>query len=85
MNVTRSDEIAASVQAVAERGAIDILMNNAGIPSSSLALEDESDDNWRRMIGTKLSNLFYFAKPVARKMIAQGQGATSLAWRPLAA
>ena len=75
VNVTRPDEIDAFVQAVIERlGQIDILMNNAGMPSDGLALEDESDEAWRRMIDTNLSSLFYFAKPVARHMIARGAG-----------
>jgi NAD(P)-dependent dehydrogenase (short-subunit alcohol dehydrogenase family) len=75
VDVTRSDEIGAFVQAVVDRlGQIDILMNNAGIPSDGLSLEDESDDAWRHMIDTNLSSLFYFAKPVARHMIARGQG-----------
>ncbi len=74
-DVTRSDEIGAFVQTVIDRlGKIDILMNNAGMPSDGLALEDENDDAWRRMIDTNLSSLFYFAKPVARHMIARGEG-----------
>ena len=75
VDVTRSDDIGAFVEAAVERlGKIDILMNNAGIPSSGLSLEDESDEGWRRMIDTNLSSLFYFAKPVARHMMARGEG-----------
>jgi NAD(P)-dependent dehydrogenase (short-subunit alcohol dehydrogenase family) len=75
VDVTRSDEIGAFVQTVIDRlGKIDILMNNAGMPSDGLSLEDESDEAWRRMIDTNLSSLFYFAKPVARHMMARGEG-----------
>jgi NAD(P)-dependent dehydrogenase (short-subunit alcohol dehydrogenase family) len=75
VDVTRSDEIGAFVQTAIDRlGKIDILMNNAGIPSDGLSLEDESDEAWRRMIDTNLSSLFYFAKPVARHMLARGEG-----------
>jgi len=45
VDVTRSDEIGAFVQTAIDRlGKIDILMNNAGIPSDGLSLEDESDE-----------------------------------------
>jgi NAD(P)-dependent dehydrogenase (short-subunit alcohol dehydrogenase family) len=85
VDVTRSGEIGAFVQAVTERlGKIDILMNNAGIPSDGLSLEDESDEAWRRMIDTNLSSMFYFAKSVARHMIARGEGASSSTWPPSA-
>ncbi|MHB0856293.1 MAG: SDR family NAD(P)-dependent oxidoreductase [Anaerolineae bacterium] len=75
VDVTRSAEIEAFVgQVVAEWGRVDILVNNAGMPSDGLALEEEPDDAWRRMIDTNLSSMFYFAKPVVRDMMARGQG-----------
>jgi NAD(P)-dependent dehydrogenase (short-subunit alcohol dehydrogenase family) len=75
VDVTRSDEIEPFVQTVIDRlGKIDILMNNAGMPSDGLSLEDESDAAWRRMIDTNLSSMFYFSKPVAKHMITRGQG-----------
>ncbi len=49
-------------------------MNNAGIPSQGRSLEEVEDDVWRRMIDTNLSSMFYFAKPVAKHMIARGEG-----------
>jgi len=75
VDITRSDQIEAFVQRViAELGKIDILMNNAGMPSSGRALEEEDDESWRKMIDTNLSGMFYFSKPVAKHMIARGQG-----------
>jgi len=60
---------------VTERlGKIDILVNNAGMPSDGLALTDEPDEAWRRMIDTNLSSMFYFGKRVAQQMIGRGQG-----------
>ncbi len=75
VDVTRVDEIEAFIGQVVERlGKIDILVNNAGISSDGLALEEEPDDAWRRMIDTNLSSMFYFGKRVARHMIDRGAG-----------
>jgi len=75
VDVTQSAEIETFVQQViAHLGKIDILVNNAGMPSSGLALEDESDESWQRMIDTNLSSMFYTAKPVARHMISRKEG-----------
>jgi NAD(P)-dependent dehydrogenase (short-subunit alcohol dehydrogenase family) len=75
VDVTRGDEIEAFVdQVVGQLGKIDILVNNAGISSDGLALEEEPDDAWGRMIDTNLSSMFYFGKRVARHMIDRGTG-----------
>lgn len=75
VDVTRVDQIEAFVGQVIERlGKIDILVNNAGISSDGLALDEEPDDAWRRMIDTNLSSMFYFGKRVARHMIERGAG-----------
>ena len=75
VDVTRGDEIEAFVGQVVERlGKIDILVNNAGMPSDGLALEQEPDDAWRRMIDTNLSSMFYFGKRVARHIIERAEG-----------
>jgi NAD(P)-dependent dehydrogenase (short-subunit alcohol dehydrogenase family) len=75
VDVTRSDQIDAFVRAVLERfGKIDILVNNAAIPSEGIPLEQVGDDQWRRIIDTNLSSLFCFGKRVAQHMIQRGQG-----------
>jgi NAD(P)-dependent dehydrogenase (short-subunit alcohol dehydrogenase family) len=75
VDVTRVDQVEAFVGQVIERlGKIDILVNNAGISSDGLALDEEPDDAWRRMIDTNLSSMFYFGKRVARHMIDRGEG-----------
>jgi NAD(P)-dependent dehydrogenase (short-subunit alcohol dehydrogenase family) len=74
VDVTRVDEIEAFVGQVVERlGKIDILVNNAGMSSDGLALDEEPDDAWRRMIDTNLSSMFYFGKRAARHMIERQQ------------
>jgi len=74
VDVTRVDEIDTFIEQVVEHlGKIDILVNNAGMPSDGLALEDEPDDAWRRILDTNLSSMFYFGKRVAQHMIGQGE------------
>lgn len=75
VDVTHVDEIEGFVEHVIERlGKIDILVNNAGMSSDGMALDEEPDDAWRRMIDTNLSSMFYFGKRVARHMIDRGVG-----------
>jgi len=74
VDVTHTAEIEAFTGQVIERlGKIDILVNNAGMSSDGLALHEEPDDAWRRMIDTNLSSMFYFGTRVARHMIARQQ------------
>jgi len=71
-----SDE--SSVQAMAkeslaEFGRVDILVNNAGIfPTSSV--EEMSEEDWDRVIGTNLVGAFLCAKAVVPKFLEQGSG-----------
>ena len=75
LDVSQPAQDEAFVQRVIEHfGQLDILVNNAGMATQGLSLEETDDKNWRRMIETNLSSVFYFGKPVARHMIARGQG-----------
>jgi len=75
VDVTKTAEIDAFVQEVITRfGKIDILVNNAAMPSEGIALEEVGDDKWRQIIDTNLSSLFYFGKRVAQHMIQRSQG-----------
>ena len=74
-DVTKPEQIDAFIESVIRRfGKIDILVNNAAMPSEGTALEEVSDDTWRKIIDTNLSSLFYFGKRVAQHMIQRGQG-----------
>lgn len=75
VDVTQSMEIEPFVQdAVHHLGKIDILVSNAGITTRGQSLEDVDDAEWRNFMDVILSSMFYFAKPVARHMIARGEG-----------
>ncbi len=75
VDVAQTDQVDAFISQVVQRlGPIDILVNNAAIPSEGVALHEVSDDQWRRIIDVNLSSLFYFGKRVARHMIERGKG-----------
>jgi gluconate 5-dehydrogenase len=57
----------------AETGAIDVLVNNAGMQHRS-ALEDFPADAFERLLRTNVSSVFNVGQAVARHMIARGKG-----------
>jgi len=58
---------------VAEAGDIDILVNNAGLTRDGL-LARMSDDDWRTVIDTNLSSVFYTCRAVTRPMMKKRAG-----------
>jgi 3-oxoacyl-[acyl-carrier protein] reductase len=66
---------AASALALVEAaGDIDILVNNAGLTRDGL-LARMSDDDWRTVIDTNLSSVFYTCRAVTRPMMKKRSGA----------
>jgi 3-oxoacyl-[acyl-carrier protein] reductase len=59
---------------VGEAGDIDILVNNAGLTRDGL-LARMSDDDWRTVIDTNLSSVFYTCRAVCRPMMKKRAGA----------
>jgi NAD(P)-dependent dehydrogenase (short-subunit alcohol dehydrogenase family) len=55
-------------------GRLDILVNNAGISDPVVLAEDESLDDFRRVIDVNLVGTFHLARLAARHMRAAGQG-----------
>ena len=75
VDVTKTSEVEIFVQEIAEEfGGIDILMNNVGIESEGIAIEEVPDDLWNRIINVNLSSMFYVSKAVGKHMIARGKG-----------
>jgi 3-oxoacyl-[acyl-carrier protein] reductase len=59
-------------QAEAAFGTVTILINNAGVAHSTRAI-DLSEEEWRRVVGTNLDAVFFWAQEGARRMLAAGQ------------
>jgi gluconate 5-dehydrogenase len=57
----------------AEIGAIDILINNAGLQRRA-PLHEFGEEDWHAVMRTNLDSVFYLSKPVARRMIPRGRG-----------
>src|SRR5712675_2716105 len=54
-------------------GTVTILVNNAGVAHSGRALE-LPEEEWRRVVGTDLDAVFFWAQEAARRMLAAGKG-----------
>jgi 3-oxoacyl-[acyl-carrier protein] reductase len=66
---------AASARAlVEEAGELDVLVNNAGVTRDGV-LARMSDDDWREVIDTNLSSVFYTCRAAARPMMKRRAGA----------
>ncbi len=59
---------------VEEAGDVDILVNNAGLTRDGL-LARMSDDDWRTVIDTNLSSVFFTCRAVTRPMMKKRAGA----------
>ena len=69
-DVSNPDEAARLVE---EAGDVDILVNNAGLTRDGL-LARMSDDDWRVVIETNLSSVFYTCRAVTRPMMKKRAG-----------
>ena len=70
-DVSSAEEAARLVE---EAGDLDILVNNAGLTRDGL-LARMSDDDWRTVIETNLSSVFYTCRAVCRPMMKKRAGA----------
>ena len=70
-DVSSAEEAARLVE---EAGDVDILVNNAGLTRDGL-LARMSDEDWRTVIDTNLSSVFYTCRAVTRPMMKKRAGA----------
>ena len=63
-----------AVRLVEEAGDLDVLVNNAGLTRDGL-LARMSDEDWRTVIETNLSSVFYTCRAVCRPMMKKRAGA----------
>jgi len=85
VDVTSSREVDDWVAEVrSDAGAIDVLVNNAGIIRDN-RIEDITDDDWRAVLDVSLSGSFYCARAVFGSMKERGYGRivsfSSMSWR----
>lgn len=74
MDVTDLGAMAAALdQAEAALGPITVLINNAGVATEKLAV-DQTEADWDKVIGANLKGAYFLATEVARRMIARQQG-----------
>ena len=74
-DVSDSSQVKAMFDKVrSELGAVDVLVNNAGIAMYGL-LTDMSDSDWDRMISSDLSSVFYCCRAALPDMIRAHSGA----------
>ncbi|MBS1155662.1 MAG: idnO [Proteobacteria bacterium] len=73
-DVTKQPAVAEAVDHIEKTfGAIDILINNAGIQRRA-PLEDFASENWDAIVNVNLSSVFYVSQAVARHMIPRQKG-----------
>ncbi|MDH5394391.1 MAG: 3-oxoacyl-ACP reductase FabG [Gammaproteobacteria bacterium] len=74
LNVTDADSIKAVIKAITdEYGAVNILVNNAGITRDNLLMMMK-DDQWHDIINTNLTSIFRLSKAVIRSMMKARNG-----------
>ncbi|PRY84825.1 SDR family NAD(P)-dependent oxidoreductase [Donghicola tyrosinivorans] len=65
----------AAVDALAETvGALDVLVNNAGIAISNHPAEDMTDEVWNKVLDVNLNGTFWCCRAFGKRMLARGKG-----------
>lgn len=85
-DVTQEEQVTALLDLAEEHGAIDIMINNAGLGGSTNILE-MTDDEWSRVLDITLTGTFRCIRAVGKRMVAAGtegiiiNNASVIGWR----
>ncbi|MBO9723452.1 MAG: SDR family oxidoreductase [Novosphingobium sp.] len=71
MDVTDSDQV---TRVADEFGALDVLVNNAGIARSETPAEAVADEHWLNVLDVNLNGTFWCARAFGRHMLEAGRG-----------
>lgn len=74
LNVTDADSVAEVLKAINDQyGAVDVLVNNAGITRDNLLMRMK-DDEWDAIVNTNLTSIYRLSKAVMRGMMKKRWG-----------
>jgi glucose 1-dehydrogenase len=74
-DVTRRAEVEALVAgAVAEFGALHVMVNNAGVLSAPRSAVEKTEAEWQQVIAVDLTGVWFGCQAALRQLIRQGQG-----------
>src|SRR5262249_40198708 len=72
---SRSPDLDAAIgAAVRELGALEVMVNNAGILDGYFNVDDMDESTWRRVIDIDLTGVFLGSKRGLREMLPRGRG-----------
>ena len=74
-DTSRAEDVDRAVSAaVKELGALDVMINNAGILDGYFNVDEMSEAVWRRVIDIDLTGVFFGSKRAVSSMLTQGRG-----------
>jgi NAD(P)-dependent dehydrogenase (short-subunit alcohol dehydrogenase family) len=74
LDVTDLEGFTRLIGEIAERGPIDVLVNNAAINPATLSILEDTPENWRRTLDVNLDAVWTGSRLVAPHMVRQGSG-----------
>ncbi|MEO4044305.1 SDR family oxidoreductase [Hoeflea sp. CAU 1731] len=76
VDVSNGESVEAMTQAALKAfGAIDILINNAGVTHLPMAMEDVSEEDFDRVLAVNVKSVYLTARSIVPHMKSRGQGA----------